>query len=952
VTREVVLSKLLTRPRASPRPLLAGVVWGLIGALVLTLPKLLFIDEIGEPTPFLLYFAAIMLAAYQGGLYAGLLTTLLCSGLSVAFFIGGAHSPLESRVLMMLIVFGIEGVAISLLTDRFVSERLRSNATLAKLRSTRDKLDLVLSGTDEGITLQDGRGKLVYANRLAAELTGCRSPRELLRLPPAELRERFQIFDAEGKPFPFDRLPGRVLLEGGAPREVLVRFRVRGGSEDRWSLIRANAVRDGHGAVRFVVNVFRDVTEERRQQEALGLAQEWFQIALRSIGDALITTDAEGRVNLLNPVAEALTGWSSEDAVRRPLEEVFPIVNEDTRNRVQSPVEQVLRDGVVVGLANHTLLIRRDGSEIAIDDSAAPIVDGNGKLTGVILVFRDVTEKRALERRRAFLVSATRELSSSLDYKATLGTVARLAVPSIADWCAVDILEEGKLERLAVAHVDPTKVEWVKHVRQRYPSDPDAPRGVHRILKTGEAEMIATLSSELVESAAQDAEHLEILKELGLRSYLGVPLAHEGTTFGVITMVMAESGRRYTKDDLELAKSLADRAALAVTNARLYQRAARAHDEAVLASRTKDEFLAMLGHELRNPLAPIQTALDLMRLRSGGRVATEHQVIERQVKHLVRLVDDLLDVSRIAHNRVELERKRVDLKDVVERALELAWPPNSGRAHTLHVELSADLVVLGDAIRLAQIVANLLSNSIKYTPAGGSIWVETRREGEDARISVRDDGQGIGPDTLARVFDMFVQEPQALDRARGGLGLGLAIVRSLVLAHGGIVTAHSDGPGRGSEFVIRLPLSLERPATIPPRPPSTPPRAAERVLVVDDNHDARELLARLLGFLGHSTWTADNGLDALAIAAAHHPTLALLDIGLPGMDGYEVAKRLKSLHGLGHLKLVAVTGYGQSVDRARSWDAGFSAHIVKPLSLEKLTDLVGTSGEDGVQTQA
>ena len=924
-------------------------MWGLIGALILTLPKLLFIDAIGEPTPFLLYFAAIMLAAYQGGLYAGLVTTLLCSGLSVVFFISEPRSPFESSALMMLAVFGVEGIAISLLTDRFVSERTRSGAALAKLRSTRDKLDLVLSGTDEGITLQDGSGKLVYANRLAAELTGCRSPRELLRLPPAAIRERFAIFDAEGKPFPFDQLPGRILLEGGTPSEVLVRFRIRGAPDDRWSLVRASAVRDEHGAVRFVVNVFRDVTEEHRQREALGLAQEWFQIALRSIGDAVITTDAEGRVNLLNPVAEALTGWSSADAVQRPLDQVFPIVNEDTRIRVQSPVAQVLKDGVVVGLANHTLLIRRDGSEIAIDDSAAPIVDREGKLTGVILVFRDVTEKRELERRRAFLASATRELSSSLDYKVTLGTVASLAVPSIADWCAVDILEEGKLERLAVAHVDPTKIEWVKQVQQRYPSD-DAPRGVHRILKTGEAEMVAAISSELVESAAQDEEHLRILKELGLRSYLGVPLAHEGTTFGVITMVMAESGRRYTQEDLELAKSLADRAALAVTNARLYQRAARAHDEAVLASRAKDEFLAMLGHELRNPLAPIQTALDLMRLRSGGRVPTENQVIERQVKHLVRLVDDLLDVSRIAHNRIELERKRVDLKDVVERALELAWPPNSNRAHTLHVDLSDDLVVLGDAIRLAQIVANLLSNSIKYTPAGGSIWVETRREGDDARISVRDDGQGIGEGTLTRVFDMFVQEPQALDRARGGLGLGLAIVRSLVIAHGGFVTAHSDGAGQGSEFVIRLPLSLERPATIPPRPPSHPPRAAERVLVVDDNHDARELLARLLGHLGHSTWTADNGLDALAIAAAHHPTLALLDIGLPGMDGYEVAKRLKSLHGLGHLRLVAVTGYGQSVDRARSWDAGFVAHIVKPLSLEKLTDLVGTSREDGIQT--
>ena len=937
------MPKLVVRPRAAPRPLLAGIAWGALSAGILTLPKLAFMDSIGAPTPFLLYFAAIMLAAYQGGFYAGIVTTLLCAGLSLLFFID------DSGLLSMLVVFGGEGVAISFVTGRFVSERVRAITALTTLRATRDKLDLVLSGTDEGITLQDGQGKLVFANRLAAELTGCRSPRELCRLPPRELRERFEIFDLDGKPFPFEQLPGRVLLEGGTPKEVVVRFRTRGATSDRWSSIRASAVRDEHGAVRFVVNVFRDVTEERRQHEALGLAQEWFQIALRSIGDAVITTDSDGCINLLNPVAETLTGWSSSDAVRRPLDEVFSIVNDDTRERVPSPVAQVLRDGIVVGLANHTLLIRRDGSELAIDDSAAPIIDLNGKLTGVILVFRDVTEKRALDRRRAFLASATRELSSSLDYRTTLATVARLAVPSMADWCAVDILEEGKLERVAVAHVDPAKVERVVEIRQLYPENPESARGVWGILKSGEAEMIQEIPPELVESAAHDQEHQRLLQELELRSYIGVPLKHEGTSFGVITMVMAESGRRYTHDDFELAKSLADRAGLAVTNARLYQRAARAHDQAVLASRAKDEFLAMLGHELRNPLAPIQTALDLMRLRSGGRVPTENQVIERQVKHLVRLVDDLLDVSRIAHNRIELERKRVDLKEAVERALEIVWPPSSGRAHTVEVDLADDLIVLGDAIRLAQVVANLLSNAIKYTPPGGTIWLETWREGDAARISVKDDGQGIGPETLARVFDMFVQEPQALDRARGGLGLGLAIVRSLVLAHGGTVSAHSDGPGQGSCFVIELPLSLEERPSVPPRPSSSPPRAIERVLVVDDNHDARELMARLLGHLGHSTWTADNGLDALAIAAAHHPTLALLDIGLPGMDGYEVARRLKSLHGLSKLKLVAVTGYGQTVDSLRSWDAGFVAHIVKPLSLEKLTDLVGGSSDGGIQ---
>lgn len=917
-----------------------GAVSGALALGLFTALKLVFVESIGTPTPFFLYFAAVLLAAYRGGVLAGSSTTLLAVVLSSWLFIP-SNKPFWSHAGPQVLVFVVECLAITLVTVRFVQERQRAAVASNKVKSTRDKLELVLQGMDEGVTVQDGKGRLVYANQLAATLVGCESAEELLKTPPRQLLQRFEIADAEGKPFPAERLPGRKLLAGQSAAECRLRFRTLPDGEERWAVVRASAIRNRRGKIRFVINLFQDVTAQQKQEEALALAREWFEIALLSIGDAVITTDERGRINSLNPVAEALTGWSSEQALERPLYEVFNIINEDTRLRVESPVERVLREGVVVGLANHTLLVRRDGSEIAIDDSAAPIRATAGDLRGVILVFRDVTAKRAAERRQAFLTRAVHELSSSLDYRTTLATVARLAVPLIADWCAVDILEEGQLQRLAVAHVDPSKIQWVQEIQRRYPSDPDSPRGVHQILRTGESEMLSEIPAQLLDDVARDEEHRKMIHELGLRSYIGVPLIADGTPFGVITLVMAETHRRYDDDDLNMAKALADRAAVAVHNARLFGEAESARQEAVLANRAKDEFLAMLGHELRNPLAPIRTAIELIQLRPGAPHEREHAVIGRQVRHLVRLVDDLLDVSRITRGLVELDWEPVDLMEVVERAREMVWPEGTEPAHTVEFDVGPGLVVRGDVTRLAQILSNLLTNAVKYTQAGGHIWVEARREGPEAVLSVRDDGMGIGVDTLRRVFDMFVQEPQALDRAHGGLGVGLSIVRGLVSAHGGRVSAHSDGVGRGAVFVVRLPLDEEPPATRAFEPVDACSPEVFRILIVDDNEDARELLAELLSRLGHQTYTAASAGEALNVARREQPSAALLDIGLPDLDGYELGRQLRALEGLGGIKLIATTGYGQSADRDRSLAAGFVAHLVKPVAVETLKSLFG-----------
>jgi signal transduction histidine kinase/ActR/RegA family two-component response regulator len=382
-----------------------------------------------------------------------------------------------------------------------------------------------------------------------------------------------------------------------------------------------------------------------------------------------------------------------------------------------------------------------------------------------------------------------------------------------------------------------------------------------------------------------------------------------------------------------------------------YKESKAARAEAETAQRTKDEFLALLGHELRNPLAPILTALELMKMREGGEASRERAIIERQVRHLVRLVDDLLDVSRITRGKIELKRTAVELCQIVSQGIEMASPLLEERSHNLCVTVPRrGLLVEADELRLAQVVANLLTNAAKYTDPGGQIFVAAAREHAGIVLRVKDSGAGIAPDILPHVFDMFVQGKRSLDRTEGGLGLGLTIVRNIVELHGGSVAARSEGPGRGTEMELRLPslpqqlldlsmLSHDEPTT----ETSRPRLIGRRVLVVDDNSDAAETLADILRELGHTTSVAHDGPTALAAAAAFRPHVPLLDIGLPVMDGYELARRLREQPELDKTQLFAITGYGQESDRERSREAGFQEHLVKPIDLAHLASLIDRS---------
>jgi len=365
------------------------------------------------------------------------------------------------------------------------------------------------------------------------------------------------------------------------------------------------------------------------------------------------------------------------------------------------------------------------------------------------------------------------------------------------------------------------------------------------------------------------------------------------------------------------------------------ERAARFDAEE--ASRAKDDFLAMLGHELRNPLSPIMTATHLLKLRGGGAAAREVNVIERQTEHLTRLVDDLLDVSRITRGKVTLNRESVEVADIVAAAIETSSPTIENGRHQLTTKVPTQgLVVEVDRVRMAQVLANLLTNAAKYTMPGGRITVSAAREGSEVAIHVQDTGAGISADLLPRVFDLFVQARQTLSRAQGGLGLGLAIVKSLVAMHGGSVSATSEGLGHGSTFTVRLPLTearaTKREGLSPLR--EAPERRLARVLIVDDNEDGAEMLAEALHGFGYRTAVAHDGPQALQVAAEFEPQIALLDIGLPVMDGYELGGRLREQRA--NVTLIAITGYGQDADRERARAAGFSDHLTKPVDLEKL----------------
>jgi PAS domain S-box-containing protein len=939
----------------------------------------------------------------------------------------------------------------------------------------------------------------------------------------------------------------------------------------------------------------------RRAEEEQRKQSQWLRITLASIGDGVITTDADGRVTFMNDVAQALTGWVQADALGHLLHDVFVIVHEGTRQPVDNPAMCALQTGTVIRLANHTMLLSREGDEHPIDDSAAPIRDESGATVGAVLVFRDVSERKATELTRAHLASIVESSEDAIVSKTLQGIIlswntaaerlfgytareaignpitmlipserreeereilARIArgdriepfetVRVTKDGRPIDIsltvspirdasneivgaskvardisrrkalearerflvelddavrqLSEAEAITLAAAralgeHLDVNRCAYATveedgdtfQLTGNYTNGVDSIVGRYRFRQFGEECLRLMRAGEPYVVADSDSDPRitgpdRVSYSLtAIRAVICVPILKEGR-FVAAMAVHTVAPRAWQPGEVELVQRVAGRCWESIERARVTERERLARRDAELqkgllyslfmqaptliavlrgpnhvielanppiceswghaeadlinrplwdalpelrdqvfrslldevyktgvpyvgketpvtltrrgrgtetfyfnfvyspfqnaegsiegifviasdvteqvlarnqlndlreaaesANRAKDEFLAMLGHELRNPLSPILTALQLMRLRDSDGLERERTVIERQVSHLTRLVDDLLDVSRIARGKVELKEEIVEIAEVVARAIETASPLFEQRTHILDVDIPRrGLPVKGDSMRLSQVVANLATNAAKYTPAGGRITIRAAEEQGEVVLRVRDTGIGIAADVLPHVFDLFVQERQAIDRSHGGLGLGLTIVRNLLVRHGGTVSAHSDGPGTGSEFVVRLPKAAQAPASenrqavAPvPEPAAVLAAGSLKILVVDDSVDGADMLSMALSAKGYDTRVANDAPAALRIAAEFRPAVAFLDIGLPVMDGYELAARLRELPDLNGLRLIALTGYGQESDRQRTREAGFQHHLVKPVDLLAIETVLG-----------
>jgi PAS domain S-box-containing protein len=559
------------------------------------------------------------------------------------------------------------------------------------------------------------------------------------------------------------------------------------------------------------------------------------------------------------------------------------------------------------------------------------------------------------ERRSAFLVEASDVLASSLEYEITLASVARLMVPHLADWCAVDILDEDRaIKRLAVAHQDASKIELAQELEQRYPQQMSDPEGLAKVIRTGQSEIYGEIPDSLLLMGARDAEHLRILRELGLKSAMVVPLLVHERVLGAITFVYSESNRRYEQADLAFAEDLARRAAMAVENSSLYR-------EAQTASRMKDEFLAVVSHELRTPLTAV---LGWGRMLHAGQLDEEtagkaREIIMRNAETQRQLIEDLLDVSRIITGKLRLDVRPIEFEPIIKSTVDAVRPAAEAKGIKLHMVLDPRTGhIAGDADRLQQIVWNLLANAIKFTPKEGHVEVRLERVNSHVEFSVSDTGQGIQQDFLPYVFDRFRQADQTMMRVHGGLGLGLSIVRHLVELHGGTVDVYSEGEGRGSKFTVQLPLMIFRSSDknsgdlkrVHPTVGGVVPYFGDKnleglnVLVVDDEEDTRDLLIAILEQCGAKVIAVASAAEALLEIERMTPDVLVSDIGMPGADGYEFIGRVRSMEAQldRQIPAVALTAYARTEDRIRALNAGFQIHVPKPVEPSELATVVAT----------
>jgi PAS domain S-box-containing protein len=768
--------------------------------------------------------------------------------------------------------------------------------------------DAILSKNLDGIIQSwNAKAEEVFGYT-AGELIG-RSIRVLI--PPDRQSEEDEILTRLRRGERIEHFETIRLAKGGRPVDVSLSI---------------SPIRDSGGRVVGVAKLARDITEQKRLARELQAQQEWFRVTLASIGDAVIASDSDGRVIYMNEPAQDVTGWRTEEATGQPLADVFNIINEKTRQRVDNPANRVLRTGNIVGLANHTVLIGRDGVERPIADTAAPIRRADGGILGVVLVFRDVTDQRRAEE----AVADQREW-----FETTLESIGDAVIATDVNGHVVfmnPIAENLTGWRLAEAH-GRSCADIFNIVNENSRRTVESP--VTRVLAEG---TVVGLANHTVLIAADGTERPIDDSGAPIRS-------RDGRIVGVVLVFRDVSERR--RVELE-------RRDAAVERDRLFEAERAARADAERANRVKDEFVAMVSHELRTPLNAILGWTQLM-VKPGARpdvVGRGLDVIARNTRLQAQLISDLLDISRIVSGKLRLDIAQVDLASTVNDAIDTVQRDADDKRVVIRRELDKTAAAIaGDAARIQQIVWNVLANAIKFTAEGGQITVRVRKTGSDAEISIADTGVGIRSEFLPHIFDRFKQADQSITRRVGGLGLGLSIVKHLVELHGGSIAAESPGIGHGATFTILLPSSgaavaAEVPSDAAPKERMQPADSLSgiRVLVVEDESDTCEFLDRFLTGYGAHVVIARSAAQALSRLSDDHVDLVVSDIGLPDVDGYDLMHRIRQLPpGAGGVTpAIALTAYARTEDRTRAFRAGYQAHLAKPIEPAELVATISS----------
>jgi PAS domain S-box-containing protein len=683
----------------------------------------------------------------------------------------------------------------------------------------------------------------------------------------------------------------------------------------RTMLLNARRLQDGGNQTRLILLAIEDVTERRRAEAEIARQWQWFQTTLSSIGDAVIATDTDARVTFMNPTAQRLTGWKESEAAGRPLTEVLNIVNEETRKPVECPVTKSIRVGAIVGLANHTLLIARDGSERPIDDSAAPIRDQQGKIIGVVMVFHDITERRKAEYQLE---------------------VSEVRYRRLFEAAHDGILIVGVKDR-KITDVNPFILDLLDYPREHFIGKELWEIGVFKDKAASEAAM-----QKLHESGTLRYEDLPLQDRNGRRRPVEVVAnIYQEDHQPVIQCNIRDISQR-ERYETEREAHLINQQALRM--------------EAEAANRSKDLFLATLSHELRTPLNAIVGWTSILQGKgcSDADLKEGLEVIDRNTKSQAQLIEDVLDISRIVSGKLRLEVKPRDLSEVIQAAISVVRSAAAAKSIKLEAKLdpSANRVSC-DANRIQQVVWNLLSNAIKFTPKGGTVAITLSRERSKAQITVSDTGMGISSEFLPYVFDRFRQADSTTRRKFGGLGLGLSIVKQLVELHGGTVGAQSAGEGKGTTFTVNLPIAAVAPSPgesadeeREPTPESewAPVRLdGLRIVVVDDEADARRLVSKVLEEAGAIVTAVGTVADALRAVEKVRPHLLVSDIAMPDEDGYDLIREVRARgHSVQSLPAVALTAFAAKGYARSALLAGFQVHVPKPVDPHDLTAVVAS----------